>query len=59
VVIVRRREAHTFAGLPAVGFVERTFARISNAAAPIGGYERLPDSHVAMVLWAVIVLVAQ
>jgi len=58
VVIVRRREAHTFAVLPCRWVVERTFAWISKHRRTVRDYERLPASHEAMVLWAMIALMA-
>jgi transposase len=58
VVIVRRREAHTFQVLPRRWVVERTFAWISKHRRTVRDYERLPASHEAMVLWAMIALMA-
>ena len=59
VAIVRRREAHTFQVLPRRWVVERTFAWISKHRRTVRDYERLPASHEAMVLWAMIALMAQ
>ena len=58
VVIVRRREAHTFHVLPRRWVVERTFAWISKHRRTVRDYERLPASHETMVLWAMIALMA-
>jgi putative transposase len=58
IAIVRRREAHTFAVLPRRWVVERTFAWISKHRRTVRDYERLPSSHEAMVLWAMITLMA-
>jgi transposase len=58
VVIVRRREAHTFHVLPRRWVAERTFAWVSKHRRTVRDYERLPSSHEAMVLWAMIALMA-
>jgi transposase len=58
--IVRRPDdLHTFQVLPRRWVVERTFAWISTHRRCTRDYERLPASHEAMVLWAIIVLMTQ
>ena len=58
--IVRRPDdLHTFAVLPRRWVVERTFAWISKHRRTVRDYERLPASHEAMVLWAMIALMTQ
>ena len=54
--IVARRKAHTFEVLPRRWVVERTFAWISKHRRTTRDYERLPASHEAMILWAMIAL---
>src|SRR5271166_812219 len=56
--IVPRRQAHAFEVLPRRWVVERTFAWISKHRRTVRDYERLPASHEAMVLWAMIALMA-
>jgi putative transposase len=56
--IVPRRQAHTFEVLPRRWVVERTFAWISKHRRTVRDYERLPASHEAMILWAMIALMA-
>ena len=56
--IVRRPDdLHTFAVLPRRWVVERTFAWISKHRRTVRDYERLPASHEAMILWAMIALI--
>jgi transposase len=58
--IVRRPDdLHTFAVLPRRWVVERTFAWISKHRRTVRDYERLPASHEAMVLWAMIALMTR
>ena len=58
--IVRRPDdLHTFQVLPRRWVVERTFAWISAQRRCVRDYERLPASHEAMVLWAMIALMTQ
>jgi transposase len=59
VAIVRRSEAHTFQVLPRRWVVEQTFAWISKHSHTVRDYERLPSSHEAVVLWAMIALMAE
>ena len=60
VEIVRRPDdLHTFKVLPRRWVVERTFAWISKHRRSVRDYERLPASHEAMVLWAMIALMTQ
>jgi transposase len=51
-----RRNPHAFGVLLRRWVVERTFAWISKAPRTTCDYERLPASHEAMVLWAMIAL---
>jgi transposase len=57
--IVRKRDAHAFEVLPRRWVVERTLAWITAHRRCARDYERLPESHEAMVLWAMIALMAQ
>ena len=57
--IVRRRDAHAFEVLPRRWVVERTFAWISKHRRTTRDYERLPASHEAMILWAMIALMTR
>jgi transposase len=57
--IVARRQPHTFEVLPRRWVVERTFAWISKHRRTVRDYERLPASHEAMILWAMIALMAR
>jgi transposase len=59
VQIVRKRDAHAFEVLPRRWVVERTLAWISTHRRCARDYERLPASHEAMVLWAMIALMTQ
>jgi transposase len=52
--IVPRRNPHAFEVLPRRWVVERTFAWISKHRRTVRDYERLPASHEAMILWAMI-----
>ena len=54
--IVARRNPHAFEVLPRRWVVERTFAWISKHRRTIRDYERLPASHEAMILWAMVTL---
>ena len=56
--IVRKRQPHVFEVLPRRWVVERTLAWISKNRRCVRDYERLPASHEAMVLWAMIPLMA-
>jgi len=57
--IVRKRDAHSFEVLPRRWVVERTLAWITAHRRCARDYERLPESHEAMVLWAMIALMTQ
>jgi putative transposase len=57
--IVTKRQAHAFEVLPRRWVVERTFAWISKHRRTTRDYERLPASHEAMILWAMIALMAR
>jgi len=56
--IVARRNPHAFEVLPRRWVVERTFAWISKHRRTVRDYEyeRLPASHEAMIIWAMIAL---
>jgi transposase len=54
--IVPRRNRHTFEVLPRRWVVERTFAWISKHRRTVRDHERLPASHEAMILWAMVAL---
>ena len=57
VQIVRRPDdLHTFQALPRRWVVERTFAWISKNRRCVRDYERLPASHEAVILWAMVAL---
>jgi transposase len=57
--IVSKRDPHTFEILPRRWVVERTFAWISKHRRTVRDYERLPASHEAMILWAMIALMTR
>jgi transposase len=57
--IVSKRDPHTFEVLPRRWVVERTFAWISKHRRTVRDYERLPTSHEAMILWAMIALMTR
>ena len=57
--IVSKRDPHAFEVLPRRWVVERTFAWISKHRRTTRDYERLPASHEAMILRAMIVLMAR
>jgi putative transposase len=57
--VVSRRHPHVFEVLPRRWVVERTFAWISKHRRTVRDYERLPASHEAMVLWAMIALMTR
>jgi transposase len=57
--IVARRNPHAFEVLPRRWVVERTLAWISKHRRTVRDYERLPASHEAMILWAMIALMAR
>jgi putative transposase len=57
--IVAKRNPHAFEVLPRRWVVERTFAWISKHRRTVRDYERLPASHEAMILWAMIALMTQ
>jgi transposase len=59
VEIVCKRDAHAFEVLPRRWVVERTLAWITTHRRCARDYERLPASHEAMVLWAMIALMTQ
>ena len=59
VEIVRKRDAHAFEVLPRRWVVERTLAWITSHRRCARDYERLPASHEAMILWAMIALMTQ
>ena len=52
--IVTKRQPHAFEVLPRRWVVERTFAWISKPRRTTRDYERLPASHEAVILWAMI-----
>jgi putative transposase len=58
-IVKRPDDLHTFKVLPRRWVVERTFAWISTHRRCTRDYERLPASHEAMVLWAMIALMTQ
>ena len=58
ICIVARTNPHAFEVLPRRWVVERTFAWISKHRRTVRDYERLPASHEAMILWAMIALMA-
>ena len=53
------RDRSHFEVLPRRWVVERTFAWISKHRRTVRDYERLPASHEAMILWAMIALMAR
>jgi transposase len=57
--VVSKRNPHTFEILPRRWVVERTFAWISKHRRTTRDYERLPASHEAMILWAMIALMTR
>jgi len=59
ICIAARRNPHCFEVLPRRWVVERTFAWISKHRRTTRDYERLPASHEAMILWAMIALMAR
>jgi transposase len=59
ICIVARRNPHAFEVLPRRWVVERTFAWISKHRRTVRDYERLPASHEAMILWAMITLMTR
>jgi transposase len=59
ICIVTKRNSRTFEVLQRRWVVERTFAWISKNRRTTRDYERLPASHEAMVLWAMIALMAR
>jgi transposase len=57
--IVRKHPGQTtFEPLPRRWVVERTFAWISKHRRTVRDYERLPEHHAAMVIWAMIAVMA-
>ena len=58
-IVKRPGDLHTFQVLPRRWVVERTLAWISTHRRCVRDYERLPASHEAMVLWAMIALMTQ
>jgi transposase len=57
--IVRKRDAHAFEILPRRWVVERTLAWITAHRCCARGYERLPESHEAMILRAMTALMTR
>jgi putative transposase len=57
--VVSKRDPHVFEVLPRRWVAERTFAWISKHRRTVRDYERLPASHEAMVLWAMIALMTR
>ncbi len=57
--IVARTNPHAFEVLPRRWVVERTFAWISKHRRTVRDYERLPASHEAMIIWAMIALMTR
>lgn len=58
-IVKRPDDCHTFTVLPRRWVVERTFAWISTHRRCTRDYERLPASHEAMVVWAMVALMTQ
>ena len=58
-VVRRPGDLHTFQVLPRRWVVERTFAWISKHRRTVRDYERLPASHEAMIIWAMVSLMAR
>jgi transposase len=58
-IVKRPDDLHTFKVLPRRWVVERTFSWISTHRRCVRDYERLPASHEAMVLWAMVALMTQ
>jgi transposase len=58
-LIVSKRDPHTFEVLPRRWVVQRTFAWISKHRRTTRDYEHLPASHEAMILWAMIALMTR
>ena len=54
-----KRDPHAFEVLPRRWVVERTFAWIGKHRRTARDYERLPASHEAMILWAMIALMTR
>ena len=54
ICVIAKRNPHAFEVLPRRRVVERTFAWISKHRRITRDYERLPASHEAMILWAMI-----
>ena len=59
VQIVSKRDPHAFEVLPRRWVVKRTVAWISKHRRTVRDYERLPASHEAMILWAMISLMTR
>jgi len=57
--VIARRDPHAFQVLPRRWVVERTFAWISKHRRTVRDYERLPASHEAMILWAMVALMTR
>jgi transposase len=57
--IVRKRLTHVFQVLPRRWVVERTFAWFSRHRRTVRDYERLPDHHEAMVIWAMVTVMTR
>ena len=54
--VVAMRDPHAFEVLPSRQVIERTFAWISKHRRTTRDHERLPASHHAMILWAMVTL---
>ena len=59
ICIAARRNPHCFEVLPRRWVVERTFAWISKHRRTTRDCERLPASHEAMIVWAMIALMTR
>jgi transposase len=57
--VVSKHHPHTFEVLPRRWAVERAFTWISKHRRTVRDYERLPASHEAMILWAMIALMTR
>jgi transposase len=57
--VVAKRDPHAFEVLPRRWVVEQTFAWISKHRRTVRDYQRLPASHEAMILWAMIALMTR
>ena len=57
--IVRKRDALAFEVLPRCWVVERTLACVTAHRRCADDYERVPEGHEAMVLWAMVARITQ